>query len=87
MAKGRVAREIAPTLLELEVQVADDPDAIRSVRELGALHSGPFAGWKSWEFWADLARRWRKAAAERTPEQARDHYRRVVKALGIRRTK
>jgi len=77
----------APTITELIARVGRDPEAVRSVRTLASLHDGPFCEWRSWEFWASLARQWREQAPQRrTRDEAREHYRRVVRALGIRRS-
>lgn len=77
----------SPSLLELKIRIADHREALESLHEIGSLHEGPFDQWRNWEFWAQLARRWReRAPKERTREQAREHYRRVVRALGIRRS-
>lgn len=78
----------APTITELIARVGRDPEAVRSVRALASLHDGPFDEWRSWEFWASLARQWREQAPQlRTRDEAREHYRRVTRALGIRRSK
>lgn len=78
----------APTTSELIARASSHgPETVHSMRQLVSLHDGEFAEWRNWEFWAQLARRWReRAPKERTREQAREHYRRVVRALGIRRS-
>jgi predicted ATPase len=74
----------SPSLLDLEIDIADDRDALQSLIVLGAHHAGAFDRWRDWQFWAELAREWRRADPKRTPVEAHAHFDRVTIALGIR---